>query len=195
MLVEINKYFWRKLINIYIGKNSSVQKANSNSQACRSLGIVKSDRWNPQKLCDKMPDKCLRKTGFDCHGPVLMKNKRLQFLYNYVQTRHVFSLHGTKPGVYFLLLNYKENLAWGWPTQQEVGRFNTDTWDILSNSKTFSAIAVFPLTYLQDTLIGTFWDWAGIFKCYHHGFIKEKNISVRFHLCLGFCSSRAFELP
>lgn len=140
MLVEINKHFWRKLIKeVYIlGRIPSVQKTNSTSQSCRSLGKVKSDVWNPQKLCDKMPDKCLRKTGFDCQGPVLTENKRLQFLYNYVQTRHVFSLHGTKPGVYFLLLIYKENLARGWPTQQEVGRFNTDAWNSLSNSKTFS---------------------------------------------------------
>lgn len=111
MLVEINKHFWRKLINIYIGKNLSVQKATSTSQPCRILGKVKSDTCNSQKLCDEMPDKCLRKTGFDCQRPVLTENKRLQFLYNYVQTRHVFSLHGTKPGVYFLLLIYKENLA------------------------------------------------------------------------------------
>lgn len=62
--------------------------------------------------------------------------------------------------------------------------------------KTFSVIAVFPLTYLQNTLIGAFRNWVGIFRCYHHRFIKEKkNILVPFHLCLGFCSSRAFELP
>lgn len=72
---------------------------------------MQADLQNPQELCDEIPDKCLRKTGFDCQGPVLMENKRLQFLYDYVQTRHVFSLHGTTPGVYFLLLIYKENLA------------------------------------------------------------------------------------
>ena len=139
MLVEINKHFWRKLIKIiHIGKNSLVQKNNRTFQPCRSLGKVQSDIWNPQKLHVKMPDKWLRKTGFDCQGPVLTENKRLQFLYSYVQTRHVFSLHGTKPGVYFLLLIYKEILAQEWPTQQEVGRFKADAWNSLSNLKSFS---------------------------------------------------------
>lgn len=60
-----------------------------------------------------------------------------------------------------------------------MGRFNTDAWDILSNSKTFSVIAVFPLAYLQNTLIviliRNIGDWTGMFSWYHHRFIKGKK--------------------
>lgn len=89
------------------------RKPSSSSQPRRRLGKVQPGERDAQQLREEMPEKCLRKTGFDCQGPVPVEEKRLQFLCNHLQTRHVFSLRGTQPGGELLLLIYKADLARG----------------------------------------------------------------------------------